>query len=101
MSPVNRIGGRTITNLRFADNIDGLTGEEEELAKPVECLDKASTKKPPEDKADRGRGGKTTSEWTGLEFGRSQRAVENREKWRKMAAKSSVVPQRRSRLRDR
>ena len=33
------------------------------------------------------------SEWTGLEFGRSQRAVENREKWKKLAAKSSVVPQ--------
>ena len=40
-------------------------------------------------------------EWTGLEFGRSQRAVENREKWRKLVAKSSVVPQRPSRLRDR
>ena len=26
-------GGRTITNLRFADNIDDLAGEEEELAK--------------------------------------------------------------------
>ena len=31
-------------------------------------------------------------EWTGLELGRSQRAVENREKWRKLVAKSSVVP---------
>ena len=30
------IGGRTITNLRFADDIDGLAGEEEELAKLVE-----------------------------------------------------------------
>ena len=40
-------------------------------------------------------------ERTGLEFGRSQRAVENREKWRKLVAKSSVVPQRPSRLRDR
>ena len=39
--------------------------------------------------------------WTGLEFGKSQRAVENREKWRKLVAKSSVVPQRPSRLRDR
>ena len=38
--------------------------------------------------------------WTGLEFGKSQRAVENREKWRKLFAKSSVVPQRPSRLRD-
>ena len=37
------IGGRTVTNLRFADDIDGLAGEEEELAKLVERLDKAST----------------------------------------------------------
>ena len=37
------IGGRTITNLRFADDIDGLAGEEEELAKLVERLDKAPT----------------------------------------------------------
>ena len=37
------IGGRTITNLRFADDIDGLGGEEEELANLVERLDKAST----------------------------------------------------------
>ena len=28
----------------------------------------------------------------GLEFGKSQRAVDNREKWRKLVAKSSVVP---------
>ena len=27
------IGGRTITNLRFADDIDGLAGKEEELAR--------------------------------------------------------------------
>ena len=40
-------------------------------------------------------------EWTGLEFAKSQRAVENREKWRKLVAKSSVVPQRPSRLIDR
>ena len=37
------IGGRTITNLRFADGIDGFAGEERELAKLVERLDKAST----------------------------------------------------------
>ena len=35
-------GGRTITSLCFADDIDGLAGEEEELAKLVERLDKAS-----------------------------------------------------------
>ena len=40
-------------------------------------------------------------ERTGLEFAKSQRAVENREKWRKLVAKSSVAPQRPSRLRDR
>ena len=39
-------------------------------------------------------------EWTGLEFAKSQRAVQNREKWRKLVAESSVVPQRPSRLRD-
>ena len=33
------IGGRTITNPRFADDLDGLAGDEEELAKLVECLD--------------------------------------------------------------
>ena len=31
-------------------------------------------------------------EWTGLGFANSQRAVENREKWRKLVVKSSVVP---------
>ena len=36
-------GGRAITNLRFADDIDGLAGEEKELKKLVEHLDKAST----------------------------------------------------------
>ena len=40
-------------------------------------------------------------EWTGLEFGKSQRAVANRGKWRKLVVKSSVVPHRPFRLRDR
>ena len=40
-------------------------------------------------------------EWTGMEFAKSKTAVENREKWRELVAKSSVVPQRPSRLRDR
>ena len=40
-------------------------------------------------------------EWIGLEFAKSHRAVENREIWRKLVVKSSVVPQRPSRLRDR
>ena len=37
------IGGRTITNLRFADDIDGLARDEEELANIVDRLNKAST----------------------------------------------------------
>ena len=40
-------------------------------------------------------------EWTGLEFAKSRRAVENRERWRKLVVKSSVVPQRPLLLRDR
>ena len=37
------IGGRTITNFHFADDIDGIAREKEKLANLVECLDKAST----------------------------------------------------------
>ena len=37
------IRGRTIASLLFADDIDGLVGEEEELANLVERFDKAST----------------------------------------------------------
>ena len=40
-------------------------------------------------------------EWTGLEFAKSERAVENKDKWRKLVVKSSVVPQRPSQLTDR
>ena len=36
------IGGTTITYLCCADDINGLAGEEKELVKFVECLDKAS-----------------------------------------------------------
>ena len=45
-------GDRTITNFRFADDISGLAGEEGELAKLVESLDKASTA---HDNGDQGR----------------------------------------------
>ena len=33
-----------LTNLRFADNIDGLAGEEQERANLVNCLDKTSSR---------------------------------------------------------
>ena len=38
-------------------------------------------------------------EWTGMEFGDSLRAAENREKWKCIVAASSVMPRRPSRLR--
>ena len=37
------IGGKTITNLRFADDIDGLAGQEQELVNLVNHLEKTST----------------------------------------------------------
>ena len=39
--------------------------------------------------------------WTSLEFAKSQKAVQNNEKWKKLVTKLSVVPQRPSQLRDR
>ena len=38
------IGGRNITNLRFADDIDALAEEEQELEALVESLDKICTR---------------------------------------------------------
>ena len=32
-------------------------------------------------------------EWTGLELAKSQKAVGNRERWRNLVGKSSMVPQ--------
>ena len=37
------IGSRTITNIRFVDDIDGLAGDEQELVNLVERLEKTST----------------------------------------------------------
>ena len=55
---------------------------------------KGTVKRGKRHKADRKkkRWGDNIREWTGLEFAKSQRAVENREKWRKLIVKSSVVP---------
>ena len=65
------IGGRTITDLRFAEDIDGLAGEEDELANLVERLDKASTaygdhfrKYQPDDKEHQWHQYNDQSEWT-------------------------------------
>ena len=40
-------------------------------------------------------------EWTGLRWNITLRKAENREEWRKLVVKSTVVPQRSARLRDR
>ena len=40
-------------------------------------------------------------EWTGLEWNIILRKAENREEWRKLVVKSTVVPLRSARLRDR
>ena len=40
-------------------------------------------------------------EWTGLEWNILLRKAENRKEWRKLVTKSTVVPQRSARLRDR
>ena len=47
-----------------------------------------------EDKADqkKKKWEENIGEWTGVEFVKVQRAMENREKWRKLVVKSSVVP---------
>ena len=39
----------------------------------------------------------TIKEWTGMEFGDSLRAAEDRERWKGIVATSSVVPRRPSR----
>ena len=97
------IGGRTITNLRFADDIDGLAGEEEKLAKLVERLDKASTAYGTEISAEKTR---QTEEDVGRKHQGTDRpgvrqvpeGSGEQGEWRKLGAKSSVVPQRPSRL---
>ena len=38
------IGGRNITNLRFADDIDALAEEEQELEAVIESLNKSCTR---------------------------------------------------------
>ena len=43
MKTLSALEAEQIANFRFADDIDGLAGEEEELANLVELLDKAST----------------------------------------------------------
>ena len=119
------IRGRAITNLRFPDDtevhakIQQAIGPYEDLLTIVKrrklqlyghvtrssglakTFLQGTVKRRRRQSRQRKRWGDNIREWTGLEFGKSQRAVENREKWRKLVAKSAVRPQRPSRLRDR
>ena len=55
-----------------------------------------------DEEADGGNNGKDNiKEWTGLEGNILLRKAENREEWRKLVVKSTVVPQRSARLLDR
>ena len=53
-----------------------------------------------DDEADRGNDD-NIKEWTGLEWNIILQKAENREEWRELIVKSTVVPQRSARLRDR
>ena len=46
------------------------------------------------------RWGDSIPEWTGLGLGETLRKAEDREEWRKVVARSSLMPQRSFRLRD-
>ena len=54
-----------------------------------------------DEEAGRKRWEDNIKEWTGLEWNILLRKAENREEWRKLAAKSTVVPQQSARLLDR
>ena len=43
-SGTSSIVGRLITNLRFVDDIDGITGDDDELTKLVQNIDTAAAK---------------------------------------------------------
>ena len=91
------IGGRTITNLHFADDIGGQDGQEQVLVK----LAKAILQGTVQGGRQRKRLKDNTKEWNGLEWNSILRKAENCEEWRKLVVKSAVVPQRSARLHDR
>ena len=54
-----------------------------------------------ERKADRNRWEDNILEWAGLKLGVALQKAENREEWRKLVARLSLIPQQSFRLRDR
>ena len=79
------IGGRTITNLRFADDNDGLAGEEEELVTFVERLDKAATAYGKEISADK------TKQMTNNTNGVNKEIKVNKQRLEKSKASSALA----------
>ena len=74
------IGDRTINNLRFADDIDGLAGEEE-LAKLVKRLDKACTAYGKEISAEKTKLMTNNTSGINIEIGRSLRQSQASSTW--------------------
>ncbi|GFO05434.1 endonuclease-reverse transcriptase [Plakobranchus ocellatus] len=114
------IGGGPINNLRFADDIDELAGNECELASLVEQLDKASSNFGMEIKTEmvwahysliwpcqdnhagyrkwrqKERDAEETledniREWTGLELRNTLRKAEDREEWKAVVRRSAAA----------
>ena len=77
------IGSRTITNLRFADDIDGLAGKEEELASLVDRLDKTSASFGMEISTEKTK--RVTNNAKGISMLTSESTVKN---WTRLAASS-------------
>ena len=104
-----------VTNQEVRAKIQQAIGPHEDLLtivkrQKLQCYDHVSRSSGPaktilqgeEHKADqKKRREDNIEQWTGLDPIKSQRAVENREKWTKLVVKSSVVPQRPPRSRDR
>ena len=77
------IGGRIVTNFRFTDDIDGLAGEGEELAKLVKRLDKASP----------ASGMEISAEKTKLLTNNTSASTHNRAAKKNMSRGHKVLPQ--------
>ena len=96
-----------VTNEEFLARSQQAIGQHEDLPTIVKkCSGYGHVSRSPEWRRGR-RQGRQKKRWednirkrTGLELAKSQRAVENGEKWRKTVVKSFVVPRRPSRLRD-
>ena len=95
------IGGRTITNLRFADDIGSQDGQEQVLVKLAKAILQGTVQGGRRRGRQRKRLEDNTKEWNGLVWNSILRKAKNCEEWRKLVVNSTVVPQRSARLHDR